>query len=186
VNTVSNEKLWKSLLNVMQANLTLFDLTSVIIARSYQYSQQGIERTPFLHVHQLQEQRYGYQKRNSYWDSINSQMVHEESIWMRSQMQIGVFAGDKPLLTSLAQFNALNSNLAHKAAMMLQSDNARLALRSLGYGISRIGVMPFTYQADEREKNYAEPILQFYLDYQETVTLPEVAIDTIIGDIHAV
>ena len=138
----------------------------VIVAQSYQPTQQGVESDPQVVFHKVGHKRYGFLKRFDQWNSVDMEMEHVESQWIESQWQVAALIRQNPATPN--QFTA--SDLVNEVAAILQSDTIRIALMDEGIGILRIENVSNPYFVDDFENFEASPSFDFTLTYQNTRT----------------
>lgn len=142
------------------------ELPAPVVAQAWQPQAEGIMSGPAIYVGKVMDRRIGSPKRDSIPDPDNVKgVIRREIQQYETTFQVyGIWeqaTGDEPLTAS---------DLANRAAALLQSDMGLDALRAGGAGMLRIGDVrddKFVNGSDEYE---ASPSFDFVLTHKQ-VTL---------------
>lgn len=150
---------------------TLLELLSeqgmqgVTVATSYQADNQGRVTTPTLYYFKVMDNRAGWQGRTNSYDPDTGKVTVEQRQWIRSTFQIqGLASFDK---NDLYQDTA--EDLTRMAAMLVQSESFRLALRAKGVGMERVTEIRSPQFVNDRDQFQASPSFDFTVSRQDRI-----------------
>lgn len=160
----------KAFLPIINAGLIARGFNNVTVSQSYQPTQQGVFSGPSVYFFKVSDKRYGFLDRVSYWDEVNSQMVHTETQDYETTFQVNALSIQDPSDTD----SITASDLVNTVSAILQSDSTVETLNSLDIGILRITDVRNPYFIDDKDRFEASPSFDFTLTHKQiyTTTVP--------------
>src|SRR6185437_7605808 len=168
---MTDNELIKVFWPILKTGLINAGYTDVISKQAYQPTQQGTDTPPTVYFYKVGDKRYGFLRRDSIWNTVDSVMEHIEEQWYETVFQMSALVIQKP---SNPSYTA--SDLVNEAAAILQSDSAREQLLLKEVGILRVTDVRNPYFTDDRDRFEASPSFDFILTHKQT----RVSIDPVI------
>lgn len=159
---MTENQLIQLFLPIINAGLIADGFNNVIVKRSNQPTQQGVNSSPTVYFSPIANRRYGFLGRFYNWDAVHSVMVHNEIQYMESSFQISTLVRQFP--TKPTDYTAYD--LAYEVSSILQSDATIVTLNNVGAGILRITDIRQPYFVDDHDNFEALPNFDFTLLYQ--------------------
>jgi hypothetical protein len=135
----------------------------VAVQQAYQPTAQGAPAWYSLTFHVVSERRYGFEGFIDVWNAETEQFDQLQKQQVETIIQVGAMGPQSPPVTvSLADY-------VRAAASAIQSDAARMELRSAGIGIGRAQNVRITYVIDEKNLHDASPSFDIPVFHFDTV-----------------
>lgn len=164
-----NKLIMAQLLPRMQAQL---DLSGVLLARSFQATQQGAATGPYVYFFKLPDRRYGHTSRKDEWNTTTETFDHVESQLYETAYQFSAWIPQTPkVTTSLTESDILNI-----VSGIMQSDSIIAAFRAAEVGILRVTEVRNPYIVDDRDRFEAVPSFDITFTHERKIvsTIPAV------------
>jgi hypothetical protein len=178
---ITETQLYSLVIAAIQAGLVAFGIpvppaaNGVVVKQRYQPTTQGTPSGPAIFIHTEGPQFYGYPSRKDVFDSVSGAMVHTESQVCIATFQItGAAIQDQtnPAAVSVG-------DLVKAAALILNSDAARISLRSSGLAVERITQIRKTHYKDDKSRFEEDPTFDCSFVYTEVNTSANPATDKV-------
>lgn len=140
------------------------DTTTQVIA-SHQPRSQGRADGPALYVYKLMDHRYGWQHRKQEYDAESGDISVTEKQYMETSFQVTALYPQDPADTT----GPTASDLAHRAAMVVNSMLFSAALKTAGVGVQRIMDVRNPYFDNERGQFEASPSFDFTVSHTRCI-----------------
>jgi E217 gateway protein gp29 len=160
---VLDNDLIKAFLPLINSGLIARGFADVVVRQSYQPTQQGADTGPAVYFFKVSDHRYGFPRRDSDWNIINSQMVHTETEIYETTFQISALITQDPSDTN----SITASDLVNTVAAIMQSDSTVDSLNAQNIGILRVTAIRNPIFLDDRDRNEASPSFDFTLTHKQ-------------------
>lgn len=168
--------------SVVTNGLLQFSDLTVVVARDYQPTQQGMTTGPAVYIHVIGDNRYGHPLKKDVWNEDNQQMEHTESVIMETTFQVNARILVNPADTT--QVTA--SDLVNLVAQILQSDIAISTFREQNIGIYRITSVRQTYIQNDKDRNEISPSFDFTVTHDRSLQYVNNVVQTIEPGVYRV
>lgn len=178
-----DNQLIQAFLPIVNTGLNNLGITGVIVKQNYQPTMQGAELGQTIYFHKVSDNRYGYPKKNYFWDSVNNYEVHEEVQQYQTTFQVDSWVKQDP--NNVNTYTA--SDLVNYVSEILQSDYAIITLIQQNIGILRISEIRNPYFIDDYDQFEASASFDFTLTHLQTMTTinnPYVSKENVTGNLY--
>lgn len=138
----------------------------VLVAQSYQPTQQGVARKPTAFIEKIGDIWIGQPLREDYFDDDEDEEVHRETQQMITRFQLSALATQDPASTT--QLTA--SDIVNYIAMILKNSQTIAEIEELGCGITLDKDTRNPKFLDDRGRFEASPSLDFGISHKLIVS----------------
>jgi len=157
-------------------------LPNLVLARSYQATQQGTVTAPTVYFFKVGDRRHGHVERAQQYNANTGLFDTAERQVYESTLQFTAWAQENTnSVTSLT-----NSDILNAAASIAQSDDFIASLRAACVGILRVTEVRNPYVFNEQSRFEAVPSFDLVLTYERSYSATTPRVDTFETDIKRV
>ena len=153
-------------ISAIMAGKDIAGIPDIIVAQSFQPTQEGANSQPTAYLFKIGDNRFGYPSRKDVWDTENEIMVHTEIQQYKTTFQISALATQYPATPSA--YTA--SDILNRIAYILQSSITVATFEAEGLGIERISNIRNPYFENDKGRNQASPSMDFVLTHKQIIT----------------
>jgi hypothetical protein len=180
---MTDNQLFAILFSVVRVGLAARGVVDVIVAQSYQPTQQGADSGPGVYLTKLFDTPRGHVKRDTVYDDVEDVMREIETQTYETTYQVNArslqVAGDEDQLTA--------SDLVKIVRQILQSSAVIAGLNDNNLAILRVNELRNTPIASNDEGRFEfSPSFDFIITYDEVYSLEVPAIETVEYNINRV
>lgn len=151
----------RKFLPIVNAGLIARGYTGVTTKQSNQPTQQGAMITPTVYFYKLYDKRFGWVKRDDFWDADLQVMRHRETQNYETTFQFSAMAVTNDYTAS---------DLINSVAQIMQSYDTIETLTAQSVGILRITDVRNPYFTDDRDRFEAFPSFDITFNHQQSFT----------------
>lgn len=178
---MTNNEVWIILIGVIDTGLADMSI-SASVQQDYQPTQQGAPSAPFVALHNITNNRYGFNKNKTVYDSGADELNQTQGVVMQRTYQVSAYAIEDP-----SNDEAVTAfDIVEAVSSIMQSEKTQDALLASGISIFRVTDIRSPFFTDDKDRNEAAPSFDFVISYsQETITVAN-EVTTFEEDIHSV
>jgi hypothetical protein len=154
--------------------------TGVILAQSYQPTQQGVSRLPMVFMQKIYTHRYGWGRSYTKWNPLTLQEELNEDQWIETTFQFSALVTQS--VQTPNQYTA--SDLANEVAAIVQSQAFQVALMAQNVGILRVSEIRNPWFQDDRDQFEALPSFDLVLSSLQTRLSTVPVVSSFIINVH--
>lgn len=157
-------------------------MPELLLARSYQATQQGRTEVPTVYFFKIGDRRHGHVERAQVYNANTGLFNTSERQVYESTMQFTAWGQENTnSVTSLT-----NSDILNVAASIVQADDFIAALRQQAVGILRVTEVRNPFIFNEQGRFEAVPSFDLVLTYERSYSATTPKVDTFETDIKRV
>ena len=178
---MTNNEVWIILIGVIEIGLTDMSINASV-QQDYQPTQQGAPSSPFVALHNITNNRYGFKKNKTVYDADDDNLKQTQGVVMQRTYQVSAYAIEDP-----SDDEAVTAyDIVESVSSIMQSEKTQDALLANGISIFRVTDIRSPFFTDDKDRNEAAPSFDFVISYsQETITVAN-EVSTFEEDIHSV
>lgn len=175
--------LFKWTIEALRAGLDANGFTDVKIKQNFQPRNTPPQTGSILYIHKIGDHRYGFPKREDYYDAEEGVDIHTETQIYETMFQVSCLSIQDPDL-GVEQNTA--SDIVNMAAHILQSDVTVEFLLSKELSIYRVTNIRNPYFMDDKNRFEASPSFDFTLQHEQVIISTTPAVEDIEFNIERV
>ena len=178
---MTNNEVWIILIGVIETGLADMSINTSV-QQDYQPTQQGAPSSPFVALHNITNNRYGFKKNKTAYDADDDNLKQTQGVVMQRTYQVSAYAIENP-----SDDEALTAyDIVESVSSIMQSEKTQDTLLASGISIFRVTDIRSPFFTDDKDRNEAAPSFDFVISYsQETITVVN-EVSTFEEDIHSV
>jgi len=178
---MNNNEVWIILIGVIETGLADMSINASV-QQDYQPTQQGAPSSPFVALHNITNNRYGFNKNKTVYDSGADELNQTQGVIMQRTYQVSAYAIEDP-----SDDEAVTAyDIVEAVSSIMQSEKTQDTLLASGISIFRVTDIRSPFFTDDKDRNEAAPSFDFVISYsQETITVVN-EVSTFEEDIHSV
>jgi hypothetical protein len=170
-------------LPILTTNLIAQGYSDVVVKQDYQPTQQGADNAKTVYFHKIDDHRYGFPERNSFYDPSNPPgvMTRIAKQFYETRFQFSAWIRQEPTIIGLT-----SSDLVNIVAAIFQDQSVVNQLDQQNIGVLRITDVRNPMFLDDRDEYQASPSFDLTLIHQQIITLTAPAITNVTAGIYPV